>query len=451
MLKHLTILFILSGVFYTARAQQKITLQRAVELALENNLQIKQAQLSEALSEEDIKQSKLALYPSLNANNSERYNVGRSFDQVSGQIINKGTTTVNGSLSSSVTVFQGFQKMNQIAQNKFDLEADKSNTRKVKNDLSLSVVTTYLQILNARDLVEASKQQLEFSNQQMDREQKLFDVGNKTLADIAQSKAQVSTAELNVTNAQNQLDLAFLNLSQLLELPAGTTFEVEIPVINSVGQVNNQSTADQIYASAMENYPDIKVAEYRRLAAEKTVLISKGALMPRLTLSGDLGSVYSSGRERLIPGSTPPTSEVIPFSTQLKDNYSKGIGLSLNIPIFNGYQARSGVSRAKIGLANTIIQEDLTKNNFNKIINQAVYDLRAAEKRYISTQSAFTSSNEAFNVIKQRYDVGLVNSLDFNQAQLNLNQAQFDMIQAKYDLIFRNKLIDFYLGKPLTF
>lgn len=451
MLKRLTTLFILLTVFVSAQAQQKISLQQAVDLALQNNLQIKQAQLSEALTEEDLKQSKLALFPTLNASNSDNYGVGRTFDQQVGQIVNQGVTTINGNLSSQVTIFQGFQKMNQIEQNKFDLEADKSNTRKAKNDLSLSVVSTYLQVLNGRDLVEASTQQLEFANQQLDREQKLLDVGNRTLADLSQAKAQLSTAELNLTNAQNQLDLAYLSLAQLLELPPGTTFEVEIPVINSVGQINNQSTADQVYTSAMLNYPDIKVAEYRRLAAEKTLLISKGALMPRVTLGGSLSSGYSTARKQLIAGTTPPEFEIIPFGKQLSDSYNRGIGLTLNIPIFNGYQAKSGVSRAKIGLANSIIQEDIAKNTLNKVINQAIYDLRAAEKRYVSTQSAYNSSNDAFNVIKQRYDVGLVNSLDYNQSQINLNRAQFDMIQAKYDLIFRNKLIDFYLGKPLTF
>ena len=142
---------------------------------------------------------------------------------------------------------------------------------------------------------------------------------------------------------------------------------------------------------------------------------------------------------------------MIPFTEQVRDNYNRAIGLSINIPIFNGYQARSSVNRAKINFASARISEDLAKNNLNKVINQAIFDLRAAEKRYISTQSAFESSEAAFNVIKQRYDVGLVNSLDYNQSQINLNQAQFNMIQAKYDLIFRNKLIDFYLGKPLTF
>jgi outer membrane protein len=453
MLKRLTTFIILLTAFVAAQAQQKIGLQQAVDLALQNNLQIKQAQLSEALSEEDLKQSKLSLFPTLNADNSGSYNVGRTFDQQAGQLIDKSTKGLNERLTSSVTVFQGFQKRNQILQNKLDLEGDKSYTRKIKNDLSLSVVTTYLQVINGRDLVEASKQQLEFANQQLDREQKLFDVGNNTLADLSQAKANVSTAELNLTNSQNQLDLAFLDLAQLMELPAGTTFDVEVPVINSVGQINNQAKAQEVYNTAMVNYPDIKVAEYRRLAAEKTLLISRGALMPRLSFNGSLGTGYSSNGVRLIavPGTTDYIRVPATFGEQLGDSYAKSIGFTLSIPIFNGYQARSAVNRAKISLNNYQIQEDLAKNTLNKTINQAVYDLRAAEKRYISTQSAYNSSNDAFNVIKQRYEVGLVNSLDYNQSQINLNKAQFDMIQAKYDLLFRNKLIDFYLGKPLTF
>lgn len=452
LLKRISSLFLaLLMLSFSLKAQEKISLQRAIELALQNNLQIKQAQLSEALSDETIKQSRFALLPTLNASNSENYSIGRVFDQLSGQPINQAVTSANGSLNSSLVVFQGFQRRNQILQNKLNLEADKSNTRKAQNDLSLTVVTTYLQVLSGQDLVTATTQQLEFAREQLAREQRFFDVGDRTLADLAQSKAQLSTAELNLTNAQNQVDLAFLNLSQLMEMAPGSRFDVEIPVVNSIGQINNQFTANQIYAQALENYPDIKLAEFRRLSAEKAIEIAKGGLMPRLNLSGNLGSGYSSARKQVIAGTTPPVFETISLRDQVRDNYNRALGFSLNIPIFNGYQARSTVNRAKINFVSASLTEDLAKNTLNKVINQAIFDLRAAEKRYVSTQSAFESSDAAFNVIKQRYDVGLVNSLDYNQSQINLNQAQFNLIQAKYDLIFRNKLIDFYMGKPLTF
>jgi len=421
-------------------AQELLTLKRATELVIENNLQIKQAQFSEALSEENLQQSKLALLPTLNANTGLNFNFGRSIDPLTNQFVNQAITSTSGNLSSGAALFQGFQKINQISQNKLQLDADKSNTQKIKNDLVLTVVTSYLSVLNAQDILIASQQQLGISKQQLDIEQKFFDVGTKTLADLSQAKSQLATAELNVTNAQNQVDLAFLNLAQLLELNPSSVFVVEKPKMEDISKLNSAYSASEVFRSASSSFPDIRLAELRRQASEKGIDIAKGSYYPSLNIQSGFGTRYSNGAF----GNNG-------FTNQVKDNFNQFIGFGLNIPIFNGLAARSSVRRAKINFQNSLLNEQLAKNNLNKVINQAVYDLRAAEKRYYSTLTAFESSKEAFNVIDQRYSVGLVNSLDYNQAQTNLNKAQFDQIQAQYDFIFRSKVIDFYLGNPLTF
>jgi outer membrane protein len=437
-----TVYTLLLVAFYvlSLSAQERITLKRATELVIENNLQIKQSQFSEAISEENLQQSKLALYPTLNANTGLNFNFGRSIDPLTNQFVNQAITSTSGNISSGTALFQGFQKINQISQNKLQLDADKSNTQKIKNDLVLAVVTNYLSVLNAQDLLVASKQQLAISNQQLDIEQKFFDVGSKTLADLSQARSQVATAELNVTNAQNQVDLAFLNLAQLLELDPSSVFEVEKPKIEDMSKVNSAYSAVDVFKSASSNFPDIRLAELRRQTSEKGIEIARGNYFPSLNLQSGFGTRYSNGSF----GNTT-------FGTQVKDNFNQFIGFGLSVPIFNGLAARSSVRRAKINFQNSVINEQLAKNNLNKVINQAVYDLRAAEKRYYSAQTAFQSSKEAFNVIEQRYTVGLVNSLDYNQAQTNLNKAQFDQIQAQYDFIFRSKVIDYYLGNPITF
>lgn len=454
-------------------AQEKISLQRATELALQNNLQIKQARFSEAISAEDLKQSKLALLPTLNANNNVNFNFGRSIDPLTNQFVNQSVTSTNGSLFTGVTLFQGMQKLNQIARSKYELEADKSNTQKIKNDLILAVVSTYLQILNNRDQLSAANQQLTLAQQQLDREQKFFDVGNKTLADLSQAKAQVATAELNRTNAQNQLDLSKLNLSQLMELDPSVKFEVQEPLIDETKQVNTAYSAAEVFQTAVKNFPDIRLAEYRRLAFAKAVDVSRGNYYPKLSLQGSLGSGYSNGRLRVASreadGTSSPigvvqgtgqvvvvpnyttTFEKTPFRTQIDENFNQSISFNLSIPLFNGFFARSAVNKAKISYDNALVSEQVAKNTLNKTINQAVFDLKAAERRYYSAQSAFESSKAAFNVIEQRYGVGLVNSLDYNQAQTNLNKSQFDLIQSKYELIFRSKVIDYYLGNPISF
>lgn len=421
-------------------AQERITLKRATELVIENNLQIKQAMFSEAISDENLRESRNALYPNLNANTSLNFNFGRSIDPLTNQFINQAITSTNGNVSSNTPLFGGFQRINTISQNKLQLEADKSYTQKLKNDLQLNVVTNYLNILNSQDLLTAAEQQLEISRQQLDVEQKFFDVGSKTIADLSQAKSQVATAELNVTNAKNQLDLAFLDLAQLLELDPSVPFEVEKPAVDEITIANSAYSAAEVYRTAAQNFPDIRLAELRKEVLRKGIDIAKGSYLPSLNLQTGFGTRYSNG-----------TFANTSFATQIQDNFNQFIGFGLSIPVFNGFSARSAVRRARISFQNSEIDEQIAKNNLNKVINQAVFDLRAAEKRLQSAQSAFQSSKDAFNAIEKRYAVGLVNSLDFNQAQTNLNKAEFDLIQAKYDLIFRSKVIDFYLGNPLTF
>jgi outer membrane protein len=304
----------------------------------------------------------------------------------------------------------------------------------------LAVVTNYLSVLNAQDLLTASRQQLDIANQQLDIEQKFFDAGNRTLADLAQSKSQRATAELNVTNAKNQVDLAFLDLAQLLERDPSIPFEIEKPQIDNIININAAYSAVDVFKTASLNFPDIKLAEFRKQVFEKEIDIAKAGYLPSLSLQNGLNTRYSNG-----------TFFDTSFGEQVRDNFNQFIGFGLTIPIFNGLATKSNVRRANINFQNAMVSEQLAKNNLNKVINQAVYDLRAAEKRFYSAQTAYESSKEAFNVIEQRYAVGLVNSLDFNQAQTNLNRAQFDQIQARYDFIFRSKVIDFYLGNPITF
>ena len=455
-----------------AQEVEKITLQQAVTIALENNIQIKQAKLSESISEINLSEAKSALYPTLNGNSSLNFNNGRSIDPLSNQFVNNSITSSNGSLFSSVVLFQGFQRINQISRNKLQLQADKSQVSKSQNDLSLSIVTSYLQILVNQDLLSAANNQLNLAKQTLEREQKLLDVGNKTLADLSQAKSQSSTAVLNATNAQNQVDISFLNLAQLMERNPSVPFEIARPSAPDVESLQKIYSASEVFNQALAVQPDIKIAEYNRQVAEKAVDVAKGNLSPRLSLNGSIGTGYSNGRQSLISSTQSGTRaiglventnqivvvpafnnlfEVTPFQDQVSENINRSFGLSLTIPLLNGFQAKNSVQRAKINLQNQIYGEQLVKNTLNKTINQAVLDIRAADKRYLSAGRTFEANKEAYKVIEQRYNVGLVNALDLSTSKANLDKAEFDVIQAKYDLLFRVKVIDFYLGNPLTF
>lgn len=435
-------LVLLTGFSQISTAQEVITIQQAIDKTLNNNLQVKQAALSESLSDENLKQSKMALYPSLNGGINQSLSWGRN-EGASGLYENVQMYNLGPSLSAGVDLFNGFSKINQIKQNKVLLDAGKTNTDKAKNDLILQVITSYLQILYNKDFLKTADEQLTVAKQQLNQQQQLLNEGNKTLADLSQSKSQVATAELNVTNAANALTISYLTLAQLMDISSATVYDVQAPVIDSFKNPSVKYNAEEVYRNALNVFPDIKLAGLNTTAAKLGVEVAKGNLYPRLSLSGNYSTRYFYTFNSIAPSST--------LREQFKANLGKGIGLNLSIPIFNGLQARSGVTRAKINLLQTETQEQLAKNNLNKVIYQAVADLKAAEGRYESTTNAFTAQKDAYYVIEERYNVGLVNSLDYSTAQTNRNKAEIDMIQAKYDLLFRAKLIDYYLGKQIVF
>lgn len=426
-------------------AQQTISVEEAVRRALENNLQIRQAEFQESLSEQDLLQSRMNFYPTLNVGSSWGMNWGLSFDQTAGRLVTQSVNSAGARLSSSFDLFNGFQKINQVKANRYQLLGAQSNVDRIKNDLILNVLTNYLEVLTNYDLLQASEEQLTLSRQQLKVMEINIEAGNMTLADLYQSQSQVATDELNVTTSNNAYELALLNLKQLMEMDPNASIVLERPEVDEVQADVLGVVADQIYNQAVQNYPDIKVAEYNSLVARQNIEIARSGYYPSLSVSAGIGTNYSSQARDFA------TQQILPFGSQIGRNRSESIGISLNIPIFNNYRTRISVNRAKINYDNALTNEQLAKNNLNKIIHQAVLDLNSAESRLRSTEVALTSATQAFDVIQLRFDEGMANTIELNTSQIAMNRAQFDQIQAKYNLIFRAKVIDFYLGNPITF
>lgn len=457
----------------TANAQEKIDLQKAVDMALERNLTIKQAAFTQAVDETNLLQAKNNLLPAVSGSVSGSYNFGRVADASTYQYtVNQTVFLLNPSISAQMTIFQGGQLRNQIIQNKLLVNADQSNVAKIKNDLVLDVVVEYLQILTNQDLVTAAKQQLDIANQTLDRANINFKVGNQTLADLSQAKAGVSTAQLNLTNAQNQLDLSVLILKQYMEMPPATPIDVERPDISKITNVRTAFNPEDILATALTVNPDVKLAESQQAVYEQAIKVARGSYYPSFSLFSGLSTNASSAQSvkqrgtslamdtigyvngsQQSPVITPYNAPVFgpySFSDKIKDHFSQAIGISLQIPIFNRFTARNNVTRAKINFESAEVNTQIAKNNLTKTIYQAVLDARASANQYQSAAQTYQANKDAFNVIEQRYNVGLVNSLDYNTSLTNLNKSQNDMIQARYQMVFRSKVIDYYLGNPIT-
>ncbi len=464
----MTILLLLIHV--NSFGQLKITLQQSIDSTLACNLQIKQTLLNETLSEENLKQSRYNLLPSISASPQASSNWGRSLDVSSNNYINQSVFLVNGSLGLQVGLFQGGQLRNQILQNKLLLEADQTNVAKVKNDLVLSVVTTFLQVIANQDLLKAARQQVEVAKLNVERTQKSFNVGNKSLADLAQAKAQLAITELDETNIQNQLDSGMLILKQLMEMNLATELQLVKPDISKLTNLKTLYNAQEVFSEALTINPDIELANLQKDVAYQSIKVARSSFYPSLFLFGSLGSNFSGARtlfsgskqigydtigfvdgskQRVLSPSYSSGFKNYPFIRQFRDNFYQSLGLTLQIPILNHFANSINLRKAKINYQNAEVTVQIAQKNLSKVINQALADLKAAEKRLNAAQSSYEATKEVLYVGEKRYQAGLVNALDYNIALTNFNKAEFDLIQARYDLVFRNKVIDYYLGKTL--
>jgi len=456
------------------QAQELWSLEKCISYALTNNIQIKQQQLSVEMSKEDLLQSKGNLFPDLNANATHVYNFGQTVDRYTNTFAKSRVQSNNFYLSSNVVLFNGLQSFNNIKKNRLDLQASKFDLDKIKDDISLQIATYYLNILFNIELLNVAQSQVEITKQQLERSKKLVEAGADSKSKQLTLEAQVASEEMQVVDAQNQLDLSHLMLTQLLDLPTPKGFDIERPDIDINRENLELISPELVYTTAVTNRPEIKSSEIKLKSSKTTIDIAKGALSPSLMLSGSVGTGYSEARQAYngmrstgvndtlgyinIAGSDyyliSPGQEILykktPFGTQLKDNLNESVGLYLSIPLFNRLQTRNQISKAKIAWKNAEYTLELSKTQLNKTIQQSFADATAAFKRYVAAQKSVEALKESFNYAEQRFNVGMLNPTDYNDAKNKLTKAQSDLLQAKYNYIFRKKILDFYYGKPLT-
>ena len=435
--------------------QKTWSLEDCLRYAQDNNMTIKKAYLNTEISKQNYFQSKMALLPNLNGNVSDNTNFGRNIDPVTNQINIDRVRNNNFSLSSSVTLFNGFQNINSIRKSNFDYLSSKYDAEKIANDISVNIVTAYLQLLYNSDLVEVNEQKVSISELQVERISKMVEVGSLPKGDLLNTESQKAQEELQLINAQNQRDIAKLNLMQLLDLPVSESFAIaQLDV--EVDENYNSLANDAIYSLAVESLPEVKSAETKLKSSERSLAISQGIRSPRLSMSASVGTAYSDASKRLAPYDSlalplTPVYEDYPFQDQFDDNVNQSISLSLSIPIFNNWQANASVSKAKIGVLQAEYGLQEAKNNLRKTIEQAQNDALSAQKKYIASKKSVEYQQESFQYTQDKYDLQLLNSYDYNNAKNTLFRAETDLLQSKYDYLFKTKMLDFYMGKPLIF
>lgn len=438
----------------SVKAQEEWSLEKCIKYAYDNNIQIKQQILNVKMSDGKLFQSKMSALPNLNVSSNHSYSFGLATNYMTNQKEAQNTQATSFSINTSVTLFNGFQIKNTQKQNKFDLLATASDVEKVKNNIALSIASAYLQILYSEDLVTSSQKQLDLSKMQVERTSVLVKAGSLPEGSLLEIEAQAASDELQLVNSQNQLDLAYLTLTQYLDIKTPEGFKIQSPNLENIeGKLLDLSPAG-VFETSQQIMPQIISAGHRVTSAEQGVKIAKGGMSPRLTLNGN----YNTGSQYYLTkvyklNSTTGLMELYvedPFFDQLKNNASKTISLGLSIPIFNAYQVRNGISNAKISLDYARLNFENEKNILYKDIQQAYTDALAAQKKLRASQKSLVALTEAFRYSEQKFSVGMVTSVDYTTAKTKLSKAETDLLQAKYELIFKSKILEFYKGIPLS-
>lgn len=472
----ISLLFV-SQVSFSQEATTKVwTLRELIDQAIANNLTVKRSTYGVETSQVNLLQSKMTMLPTLNANGNYGLNWGRTIDPTTNIFTENKIENSNLSTSSSLLLWNGFRLFYNLKQSNTDLDAANEDLIKARNDVILNVITLYLNVVFNKELLAVAQFQVKSTQEQLDRTKKLSDAGSVPIGDVLNLDAQLATNELNVIQRENALNLSLLQLKQALQLPASNPMDVEIPQINVDNVSILNKSAEEIFDIAMTAMPEIKSAELRKLSADYGFRSSRGNLYPRISINGSYSTVYSDQRQQFfadggsatvsrqigyVQGSLTPVFTDVTTQTgqfmvpnimdQYRDNRGRSLGLSIQIPIFNGLSTRSNMQRAAINreLANITLTE--TKNTLRQTVETAYNNAIAAIKTYQSTDKQVKARDEAFRMTQQRYNLGAVNFVDYQVAENNLFQAQSDLLRAKYDFIFRTKVLDFYQGLPLEF
>lgn len=454
--------------------QKKWSLRECVEYALKNNISIKLTALDVETADVARSDARMAFLPTANAQGSHSWNIGLNQNITTGLLQNQTTqfTSVGGTVG--VDIYKGLQNQNRFSRARLAMVAAQYQLTKMQEDVALNVANSYLQILFNKENLKVQQQQLAIDTKQLERTQQLVEAGVVPQGDLLDVRATVATDNQNRITAENALLISKLSLAQLMQLENFQDFDTDDKDYPTDDTGVLLRSAAEIYNKAKEERTVVKIARADVEVAEKDVKIAKGVYQP--TLQGFYSfTTRAAYADRVVgygPNLTTPTSVIgyidgtnqavvqnnfVPILgrresilTQFDQNKGHSFGISLNVPIFNGFAARNGVERAKIALERTRITLQQQELDLEQTVYKAYTDAQGALNTYEAAKTTLAAREGSMNYARERYEVGLINVFDYNQSQTLFVNAQSEMLRTKYDFIFKVKILEFYFGVPIS-
>ncbi|MEZ4907006.1 MAG: TolC family protein [Saprospiraceae bacterium] len=466
----LVIIFILILSGYSMNSQKLISLDECIRLAKENSISIKQSLLNEIQSDIDLKLARNQAYPSLSANSSLAYNIGKRINPTTNTYISESFLSQSVSISSGVMLLNGLRIRNNIKKALLDKTTAKFNTQQIERDITLLTANYYLAVLFAEENLKNAKTQYESSKDQVDKSNKLVEAGANAPGASLSFEAQMLLDEQKIIAAENDLEKAYLNLKQLLQI------DEEIKIINpKTDELINESyellTLDEIIDKSLKQQPKLQSLDNQLKSAELSRKILQGSLYPSLALSGGISSDFYNKAEEitgytsgyydetfLINGN--PVTVGVPYQTanvqnqnyfdQLNNNIGYGLALQLSIPIYDNYSTRSQIQKSKLNIENIKLTKEQAIQDLKTDVQSAYAEYKSAKLQYYASQRSYDAQKLSFDNAQKQYDVGMISSYEYISIKNQLLNVQNNLLISKYDYVFKSLVLDFYLGKKIS-
>ena len=432
----LILLFVAS--VFAVQAQKVWTLDECINYALEHNLDIRKTQLARQQAEYQLKTSQNAWLPTLSANAGEYLGFGQS-PSYTGIYVSDNSSSASFGANLSLPLFQGLNLYNTAKADALNLQATEMDQEAAMLNLKLNVMAFYMQVLYGKEQVEIARRQVELSSEQLEKTQQLYESGRVAEADVYESQAQLASDQATLTQAETDLVLSTLTLTQVLEIEYDENFEVSEPDAFFASQEQEIGTPQATIVTALLNQPSMEAARLRLQKSHYDLKATKSAWYPSL----DFYAGYSNGLYNYFGADYPNT----PFDEQLKRNGRAQLGFSLNIPIFNGMKTKYRVKMTELSIADQQLDLENTEKALRKDIQQAYGNAKAAQQKMTAMENSLNASRVAYEYAKAGYDMGKKTLLELNESKIRFHKAESDLMQARYEYLYRCKIIEFYKGE----
>lgn len=427
-----------------ANAQKGWSLEQCINYATEHNINIRQRVLEQKRQEINVSTAQWSRLPNLNSSLGQNFYFGRGPGR-DGTYQDQSQASSSFSVNTNVPLFNGLRIFNQVKERKLDLQASIEELNKAKEDLALNITAYYLQVLFNKELLLIAKEQVQLSKSQLQKTEVSLNSGRGSESELYESKATLARDELGLTDASNNLKLALLDLSQLLNLDTLAGFDVQTPDVAEMilDEALKLVAPEEVFTQSVTVRPVIKAAEQRLQSTMQSLKVSQADYYPTLSLGASYSNSYFH-TYNLGEGESNTS-----FSEQMRRNGSESVGLNLSIPIFNRLATRNQVKLSRLSIEGQQLALEEAKQTLFKEIQQAYYNAGAAHEKFRSAEKSVDASRIAFQFEDKKYTAGRSTTFQYNDVKTRLAKSLSDLAQAKYDFIFRSKILNFYNGQPL--